>query len=125
MMKAQIHRLRSATCLAVLALLASCLGRAAAAVDPAQQRRGAAAGAQQIQRPVLVVRTVSMPEYLDRRAIIYRSSDSELKRFPDVVWAERPGESVTRWMARSWPPTCRATRCRPSPPTARSRRRWR
>lgn len=52
-----------------------------------------------VQRPMLVVRTVAMPEYLDRRSIIYRSSDSELKRFPEQVWAERLGESVTRWMA--------------------------
>lgn len=52
-----------------------------------------------MQRPILVVRTVTMPEYLDRRSILYRSADAELKRFPDQVWAERLGESVTRWMA--------------------------
>jgi len=51
-------------------------------------------------RPLLVVRTVVLPEYLDRRAVIYRSSDAELKRFDDVIWAERPGESVTRWVAQ-------------------------
>jgi uncharacterized lipoprotein YmbA len=53
-----------------------------------------------IARPLLVVRTVVLPEYLDRRAVIYRSSDAELKRFDNVIWAERPGESVTRWVAQ-------------------------
>jgi len=51
-------------------------------------------------RPLLVVRTVTLPEYLDRRAVIYRSSDAELKRFDNVIWAERPAESVTRWVAQ-------------------------
>lgn len=50
-------------------------------------------------RPLLVVRTVALPEYLDRRAVIYRSSAAELTRFENVIWAERPGESVTRWIA--------------------------
>ncbi|MDR3415205.1 MAG: PqiC family protein [Nevskia sp.] len=52
------------------------------------------------QRPLLVVRTVALPEYLDRRAVIYRSGDAELQRFPDTIWAERLGMSVTRWMAQ-------------------------
>lgn len=51
-------------------------------------------------RPLLVVRTVMLPEYLDRRAVIYRATDAEMKRFNDVIWAERPGESVTRWIAQ-------------------------
>jgi uncharacterized lipoprotein YmbA len=50
-------------------------------------------------RPLLVVRTVALPEYLDRRAVIYRSSDAELTPFADVVWSERLGQSVTRWIA--------------------------
>ena len=90
--------LRSGTSLVLLALLAACatapprlmLLSNDIAVPPA---------AAAMQRPMLVVRTVTMPEYLDRRSIIYRSSDSELKRFPEQVWAERLGESVTRWMA--------------------------
>lgn len=52
------------------------------------------------QRPVLVVRTAALPEYLDHRHILYRSSDSELKHFSDVEWAERLKVSVTRWLAR-------------------------
>jgi uncharacterized lipoprotein YmbA len=52
------------------------------------------------QRPLLVVRSVVLPEYLDRRPMVYRSADAELKRFPDTVWAERPAESVTRWIAQ-------------------------
>ena len=98
MMKAHIHRLCSGTCLAVLALLAGC----SAGPPPRLMLLSndvALPPAQQMQRPLLVVRTVSVAEYLDRRAIIYRSSDAELKRFPDVIWAERLGESLTRWMA--------------------------
>jgi uncharacterized protein len=52
------------------------------------------------QRPVLVVRTATLPEYLDRHRLVYRSADAELKRFPDVEWAERLKVSVTRWLTR-------------------------
>lgn len=89
---------RRAAALSALLLLAACaapqprlllLSNAVALPPPA-------GGA---PRPLLVVRTVALPEYLDRRAVIYRSSDAELKRFEGVIWAERPGESVTRWVA--------------------------
>jgi uncharacterized lipoprotein YmbA len=53
-----------------------------------------------VQRPILVVRTAVLPEYLDRRAMLYRSAGSELQRFPDTIWAERLTESVTRWIAQ-------------------------
>ncbi len=93
-----IRRLWAGTSLVLLALLTACatapprlmLLSNDIVVPPA---------AAAMQRPMLVVRTVAIPEYLDRRSIIYRSSDSELKRFPEQVWAERLGESVTRWMA--------------------------
>lgn len=92
------RRLRAGTSLALLALLTAC-----AAAPPRLMLLSndivVPPAAPAMQRPMLVVRTVTMPEYLDRRSIIYRSSDSELKRFPEQVWAERLGESVTRWMA--------------------------
>ena len=94
-----LHHLRNRVCLAVLTLLAGCSAGPPPRMILLSNDVALPPATQQMQRPVLVVRTVSMPEYLDRRAIIYRSSDAELKRFPDVVWAERPGESVTRWVA--------------------------
>jgi len=100
-MKTFIPMLRGGAraCLAVLALLAGCSAGPPPRMILLSNDVALPPATQQMQRPVLVVRTVSMPEYLDRRAIIYRSADAELKRFPDVVWAERPGESVTRWVA--------------------------
>ncbi|HZR38088.1 MAG TPA: PqiC family protein [Nevskia sp.] len=93
-------KLLRAAALALLPALAACaapqprLFLLSNNVAPPPAPAGAAA------RPLLVVRTVALPEYLDRRAVIYRSSDAELKRFDDVIWAERPGESVTRWVAQ-------------------------
>ncbi|MBL6750055.1 MAG: membrane integrity-associated transporter subunit PqiC [Nevskia sp.] len=51
-------------------------------------------------RPRLTIRGVRLPDYLDRRAVMYRASSSELKAFPDAVWAERPGPAITRWLAQ-------------------------
>ena len=101
MMKALIRRqrLRGAACLAVLALLAGCSAGPPPRLILLSNDTALAPATQPTQRPVLVVRTVAVPEYLDRRSILYRSSDAELKRFPDVVWAERLGESLTRWIA--------------------------
>jgi uncharacterized lipoprotein YmbA len=94
-------KLRTACALGLLTLLGACSSGPAPRlmllggdVAPGSYTAGTAAGT--AQRQLLVVRTVTMPEYLDRRAMLYRSSDAELKRFPDAVWAERPGESVTR-----------------------------
>lgn len=94
-----MRRLRGAACLAVLALLAGCSAGPPPRLMLLSNDVALPAAVQPTQRPVLVVRTVTLPEYLDRRAIIYRSSDAELKRFPDVIWAERLGESLTRWIA--------------------------
>lgn len=90
--------LRLGAALALLAMLAACAG----APPPRLvllSNNVAVPAAGRAERPLLVVRSVVLPEYLDRRALIYRSSDAELKRFADVIWAERPGESVTRWVA--------------------------
>jgi uncharacterized lipoprotein YmbA len=87
---------------AALALLAAALAGCAATPPPRLVLLSNSVSippASRAERPLLVVRTVALPEYLDRRAVIYRSSDAELKRFNDVIWAERPGESVTRWVA--------------------------
>jgi uncharacterized lipoprotein YmbA len=50
-------------------------------------------------RPLLVVRAVRLPEYMDRRALVYQSGEAELKKIPDTVWAERPEVAITRWLA--------------------------
>jgi len=98
-MKAFIQGLRSGAVLALLALLAACAAGPPPRLILLSNDIAVPPPSNQAQRPLLVVRTVSVPEYLDRRSIIYRSSDAELKRFDDVVWAERLGESLTRWMA--------------------------
>jgi uncharacterized lipoprotein YmbA len=51
-------------------------------------------------RPLLAVRSVQLPEYLLRAAVVYRSASAELARFPDAVWAERLNVAVTRWIAQ-------------------------
>jgi uncharacterized protein len=48
----------------------------------------------------LVVRAVSMPDYLDRRDIVYRNG-AVVGQFADAVWAERPGKSITRYLAQA------------------------
>lgn len=52
-------------------------------------------------RKSLVVRAVNLPEWLDRRALLQRASDTELREYPDAVWAERPGKAITRYLAQS------------------------
>lgn len=44
----------------------------------------------------LVVRRVSVPEYIDAREVRYRSSASRLDSFPSTVWAERLELGMTR-----------------------------
>jgi uncharacterized lipoprotein YmbA len=51
------------------------------------------------KRALLVLRMVDLPEYLDRKQLLYRGAQSELQHFPDVEWAERLSVSVTRWLA--------------------------
>lgn len=87
------------TALALSALLAACAGAPPPRLMLLSNDVAVPPASAMMQRPMLVVRTVTVPEYLDRRSILYRSADAELKRFPDQVWAERLGESVTRWMA--------------------------
>lgn len=89
--------LKAAAAGTLLALLAGCAG-----APPPRLMLLANDGAQPAEtaavRPLLVVRRVALPEYLDRRAFVYRSSASEVTPFDDVVWAERLDVSVTRWI---------------------------
>ena len=52
-------------------------------------------------RPRLVVRAVSVPDYLDRRELVYRSGDAELRQHDDAEWAERPAKAITRWLSQA------------------------
>jgi uncharacterized lipoprotein YmbA len=51
------------------------------------------------KRPLLLVRTVRLPEYMDRRAVFYQNGEAELKQVADTAWAERPEIAITRWLA--------------------------
>lgn len=46
--------------------------------------------------PVLVVRRVGVPEYLDVSAVRFRAEDSALGEWPNTTWAERPAVALTR-----------------------------
>lgn len=85
--------------LLLLAALAACAGAPPPRLFLLSNEVAVPASPAGTQRPLLVVRNVAVPEYLDRRAILYRSTEAELKRFPDVIWAERLNESLTRWVA--------------------------
>ena len=52
-------------------------------------------------RPRLVVRAVTVPDYLDRRTLIYRAGDVELREHAQAEWAERPAKSLTRWLTQA------------------------
>lgn len=52
-------------------------------------------------RPRLVVRAVSVPDYLDRRELVYRSGNAELREHDEAVWAERPAKAITRWLGQA------------------------
>ncbi len=57
------------------------------------------AAAAATQRPQLVVRGVSVPDYLERRGLAYRSAPNQLNFYSGVEWAERPAKGITRWVA--------------------------
>jgi len=59
---------------------------------------GPTAAAPSTARPRLVVRAVSVPDYLDRRELVRRVGASEIVRDEGAFWAERPGKSITRWV---------------------------
>jgi uncharacterized lipoprotein YmbA len=51
-------------------------------------------------KATLVVRAVTVPDYLDRRNLVYRSG-AELKEYPDAQWAERPAKAITRYLTQA------------------------
>ncbi|MDP3856172.1 MAG: PqiC family protein [Stagnimonas sp.] len=52
-------------------------------------------------RPRLVVRAVTVPDYLDHRSLVYRAETVELRQHPQAEWAERPAKSITRWLTQA------------------------
>jgi len=50
-------------------------------------------------RPQLVLRGVTVPDYLDRRALVYRDGLRSLAEYPGAEWGERPSKGITRWLA--------------------------
>ena len=48
--------------------------------------------------PRLVLRAVSVPDYLDRRELVRRVGAVEVARDEGAVWAERPSKAITRWV---------------------------
>lgn len=50
-------------------------------------------------RPRLVVRAVSVPDYLDRRELVRRVGVAEILVEEGVIWAERPAKAITRWVS--------------------------
>jgi uncharacterized lipoprotein YmbA len=91
--------LRNGAAAALLALLGACASGPPPRLISLNNDTAVPPDSGNERRPLLVVRTVSVPEYLDRRALVYRSTQSELQRFPDSAWAERLDQSVTRWIA--------------------------
>ena len=51
-------------------------------------------------KTILVVRAVSVPDYLDRRDVVYRRG-AELKAYPDAEWAERPAKAISRYLSQA------------------------
>ena len=91
--------------LAILAL--SLFANACAGPQPAAPRRlllsyeGPAPAQSELIRPRLVVRAVTVPDYLDRRQLVYRAEGAELRQYEQVEWAERPAKAVTRWLTQA------------------------
>ncbi len=88
--------------LAVLVLsLAACTGGS----RRAEPRRlllaydGPVAAAPTAPRPRLVLRAISVPDYLDRRELVRRVGAAEIIRDERALWAERPAKALTRWVS--------------------------
>lgn len=62
---------------------------------------GPAAAVPATPRPRLVVRGVSVPDYLDRRELVRRVGASEIVQDPNAYWAERPAKAITRWVTQA------------------------
>jgi uncharacterized lipoprotein YmbA len=69
---------------------------ASEAVAPAASAASASSTASAAVAPVLIVRRVGVPEYLDVSAVRYRADASTLAEWPYTAWAERPAVALTR-----------------------------
>ncbi|UZG44730.1 PqiC family protein [Caldimonas thermodepolymerans] len=89
--------LRLAACAALLALLGACAGpRPAATLLTLPPTPPAAAMPTMAPGPVVVVRRIALPEYLQSRRVRYRSGSSTLEEWPHVAWAERIDVGASR-----------------------------
>lgn len=62
---------------------------------------GPAPAESEAARPRLVVRAVAVPDYLDRRSLVYRGAGAELLQHDQAEWAERPAKAITRWLTQA------------------------
>lgn len=91
----------------VLVLMVVGLSACAGSATRAEPKRlllsydGPAAGVTNAARPRLVVRGVSVPDYLDRRELVRRANANEIVRDDTAQWAERPAKSITRWVTQA------------------------
>lgn len=93
--------LRPILLLASAALLAGCFS--ATRPEPVRlllSYDGPAPMASAAAARTLVVRAVSVPDYLDRRPIVRRDG-ATLQEQPGAVWAERPGKAITRYLSQA------------------------
>jgi len=85
------------------AVLLSACAASAPVIEPARlvlAYDGPSAVATPTVRRTLVVRAVTVPDYLERRSLVYRDG-VELKEYPNAVWAERPGKAITRYVTQA------------------------
>ncbi len=94
------HLFRTASLLMLSLALAAC----ASSTPRKEPKRlllnyeGPVAATPSTPRPRLVVRAVSVPDYLDRRELVRRVSAAEVVRDHSAFWAERPSKAITRWV---------------------------
>lgn len=86
----------------LLALLSGCAGSSNKRAEPKRLLLSYAGPVAETTaaspRARLVVRGVSVPDYLDRRELVRRRGSVEVVRDSGAVWAERPAKSITRWI---------------------------
>ena len=93
---------RRLSCLITILLLSACAGKEVQ--EPKRlllSYEGPAPVETATLRPRLVVRAVAVPDYLDRRSLIYRGEGSEVRSHDNAEWAERPAKSITRWITQA------------------------
>lgn len=97
-----MKRLRQLPKLLPVLLLAAC---AASGVAPNRRLllayEGPLPAASAAAKPQLVVRGIQVPDYLERRSLVYRAGGNELREYAGAEWAERPTKGITRWVAQA------------------------